>query len=285
MKLLPLNGLARIQPIRIQNPYYLESAVTIEGATIETGLPEREALLLAAPHFDSIPCRVLQQHILQREREATVTPVGARMWLSVRTIELSDAAFARLRSVADLLTYSLRLIDRYGNSGAHHICADAQYLQLLPPDIFSSSVLLTENKFLDTPADWAAKNDNLRFLPEAAWTKEVIFHRNVANWTLINHAAEGGCIADMPSRYITPDNVFDPTPDSFEDAWSSPLGGPASPHCKIVPWDRLHVFDWIGALPQLREVETHYPSPALKNLIHRCSCLKRIKEVTPFEDV
>lgn len=269
--------------VRIQDPYFLNNAVTIEGAVIETGLPEKEAVALATPHFDSIPCRVLQQHILQRDRETTVTRGGARVWLSVRTIEISEAAFARMRSVTELLTTSLPLIDSYGNSGAHHICADAQYLQLLPQDIFSSSVLLTENTFLDTPADWAAKNDNLRFLPKPALTKEIVFHRNVANWTLIHQAAEGGCIADMPIRYITPDNVFDPAPDSLDNVWPAPLGGPSSPHCKDVPWETLHVFDWIGALPLLRETYAHHPSPGLKTLIDKCSCLQRIKRITPFE--
>jgi len=275
MKPLAPTDPSRIQPIRILNPYLLDNAVTAKGATIETGLPPEEAQSLLPPDDAWIPLRTLQEHILWREREINITAYGTLRWLSVRGIDIPREDERVADSAKKLLRRALLLRDCWGNSAAHHICADRQYLQLIGPEFFTPETLLIENHYADTPADWAAEKGNLFLLSKDLLTPEVVFHRNVGNWTLIHHAADGRCIADIPHRYITPDNVFDTKPECWDNIRAVP-----EIRWDDIPWNSLEAYDWIRALPLLRNVEALHPSAALQGLINRCECLDR-PEKTP----
>lgn len=174
-----------IQPIRLLNPECLCNAVTVEGAEIETGIPQEEARTLLRGGSEWIELRTLQDYVLTRNRESEITLSGTRIWLSIRGVEIPDAMLEQAHPVSALLRRVIRWPDCYGNTTAHHIAADRQYLEFLSSCFFTLETLNIRNDYEQSPADWAAEQGNLHLLSPELLVPEIVLSLDSSDFSCV----------------------------------------------------------------------------------------------------
>jgi hypothetical protein len=267
--------------VRILDPgaIYGGASLTLAQAMRATGLREceiRSSFLLPgeAEHINAVS---LQDYILNRRRESVITTRGTIEWLSVRGIDLPETPDWLIKNPSALLRSVLLNEDLWGNTVAHHLCADMRYMEYLDRDFFTVEMLSVTNGWNETAAQWAASSGTLFLIPEQLLTEALVLHEDVLRWNLIDHAAMGPWFEQIPRKFFTPEILFEHYAESYLGK-GAPFYNLDSPDFQAVPWMNLDPARWISGLESLHHLKQVKVCVPLNGFIKRVEGLKRIKE-------
>lgn len=269
--------------IRILDPgeIYGGASLTVAQAMQATGLEESEIrssfpLLAEAGQINAVS---LQDYILNRGRELMITTRGTIEWLSVRGIDLPETDDWLIKSPSALLGTVVLNEDLWGNTVAHHLCADIHYMEYLNPHFFTVEMLSVTNGWNETAAQWAANSGTLFLIPERLLTLPLVLHEDVLGWNLVDHATMGPWFEQIPRRFFTPSTLFGRHAQPYLEK-GAPFCTADSPDFRAVPWMKLNAAQWLSGLDYLYRIQKANVCVPLNNFIRRVEGLKRVKGKT-----